>query len=190
MTIPAVPAWIMCRMRPVAPDRGTVAISGNAGWRAAAAATGSNPRTDDMGYADGVSRERHAGTWRGDLRKTHRRIQRRQAADQAELRCRGRHPLGGHACRDRGRSGAGRRCARGRTGSRGRDLRVAHAAVSGEIECRCQAACRYRTAAPRGGLAEAGPAAALSDALAAFRNLVEDAAAVAVRSRWPFDSHL
>ena len=50
--------------------------------------------------------------------------------------------------------------------------------------------CRHRAAASCGGAAEERPAAALSDALAAFRHLVEDAADVTARPRRTFHSHL
>ena len=94
-----------------------------AGRCASAAAAPRCPRPDGLGYGDGVPPERHAGVRRNDIHKARRRIQRRQAPDHAELRCRGRHSIGRHACRDRGGPGAGRRCVRRRVGNRGPDLR-------------------------------------------------------------------
>src|SRR5450755_2117636 len=152
-----------------------------AGRGAAAAASGCCPCPDCLGYGDGISAKRHAGTWRNDLRKTRCRIERRKTPDQAELRCFRRNSIGRHARRDCGRPGAGRRRVRRRAGSRGCDLCSALAAVSGDVDCGCKAACRPRAAIPGNGLAEQGPTTALSDTMAAIRYLVEEPAEDAVR---------
>ena len=110
------------------------------------------------------------------LCQTCRRTERRKTHDQAELRCRGRHQIGGHAGGGRGRPGAGRRCLRRRAGGRRPDLRAAVTAVFGDVDRRCEAACRSRAAASRRGAGEERLAAALSDAVAAVRHLVQDAA--------------
>jgi len=57
-----------------------------------------------------------------------------------------------------------------------RSLRCPPLRFSGDVDRRRQAACRHRAAPSCGRAAEERPAAALSDALAAFRHLVQDAA--------------
>src|SRR5450756_2911136 len=88
------------------------------------------------------------------------------------------------------RQGAGGRRLLRRAGRRRSDLRPALASVPGDIDGGCQAAGRSRAAASGGGAAEKGPAAVVSDALAALRAVVEDAAEVAIRSVRPLDTHL
>src|SRR5580704_4042595 len=74
------------------PDRRKIATFqyGVSAGRRAAAGSGGKPHPDGLGYADGISRERHAGTWHRDLYPARRRTERREFADQAELRCGGR----------------------------------------------------------------------------------------------------
>ena len=169
---------------------GRVATSQYAGRRVSLAVSGRPSGPDRLGHANGISAERDAGRWPGGLHKTRRRIQRRQTRDQAELRCQGRHQIGRHARRDCGRPGAGRRCLCRRARGRRPDLCATFAAISGDVDRRRQTPCRHRAAASCGGAAEERPAAALSDALAAVRHLVEDAADVAARPRRAFHSHL
>ncbi len=63
-------------------------------------------------------------------------------------------------------------------------------AVSGDVDRRCETTFRYRAATPCRSAAKERPAAALPDAVAAFRHLVQDAAEDAVRPVRPFDPHL
>src|ERR1700685_2921050 len=70
------------------PDRREIATFqyGVSAGRRAAAGSGRKPHTDGLGYADRIPGECDAGTWHRDLHPARRRTERRETADQAELR--------------------------------------------------------------------------------------------------------